>query len=97
MFSGYTGISQSVCLSVCVQNTTFCRSAGGGGGVWWFQVTFSDSSSLECRHVSFDQFTEAEMLENVIKTLQFMVNQNSFCHKLSKKRDCETVYQAYVF
>ena len=28
MFSGYTGISQSVCLSVCVQNTTFCRSAG---------------------------------------------------------------------
>ena len=34
MFSGYTGISPSVCpsvcMSVCAQNTTFCQSAGGG-------------------------------------------------------------------
>ena len=33
-FRGYTGISLSahrcVCVSVCVQNTNFCQSAGGG-------------------------------------------------------------------
>ena len=34
MFRGYTGISLSVrpcvCTSVCVQNTIFCHSTGGG-------------------------------------------------------------------
>ena len=43
---GYTRISLSVCPFVClsirVQNTTLCQSAGWRG----YQVTFSDSSSL---------------------------------------------------
>ena len=29
-FWGYTGILLSVRVSVCVQNTSFCQSAGGG-------------------------------------------------------------------
>ena len=30
MFLEYTGIGLSVRLSICVQNTNFCQSAGGG-------------------------------------------------------------------
>ena len=37
---GYTGISLSVHVSVCVQNTTLSKR-------WWrYQVTFSDGSSF---------------------------------------------------
>ena len=29
-FQGYTGITLSVCVSICVQNTSFFQSAGRG-------------------------------------------------------------------